>query len=708
MKIVCSTIIYLLSYKTIIKAKNAKYSSNFLNEFNKLDILWGGTNFEPLDLRKINVSSFFFKLHYIPSGFVFGECPQDVDAVCLFLQYSFIQDNKRKEVKMESKSKDEKNKINENKTASENADIDSQTTAQEILKRGVNFYINGGTSEYDYNNDEEFFKVFHHNNHKKKIEIYSPCFNLDENTCSNNKDCFYDHIYRACFQNCKALDENECSKYNECKATNKGCENEGYLSLEIFGSNLGSGVRACELFESEGSCYLMEELYKKFEDENKTNFNCVWLSHTHEFRKHKERDESKKELGKHGNHEKYEEKNENKHKIDDDIINIKRTNHINNSSGPINYHVLSAKESKEIGRNEKPISLVQLKVNEKANKDAKKKSNKKGGANEEQEDEEDEKDDEEDLQLNDENEDEEQQEEVEVDEEEEEGENSDNELEKKGAKKKGEKEKSDQTSANSEGEKRNVSNENNGNAPTSIGNNEGGNNERSNGKSGDTDDSVNENMSKEDELQKVPKNSTNDKTELVTESIINENDASDKSNKENFITDINQMGEKKNINEYTNFKENNEHSQNEKEIIIHEHHYDDNKGGYDEYVRVESHICANLNEKPNPSVLLEGALMAEKEAELRILKKKYNITDNDICVKPSNEPHIILNPDKKFYVIGEKIEFKCPDGYKIIGTTNVGVCTGRNKIVPNISCESLKDFNETEKQNIQKLNSIIS
>ncbi|KNC35513.1 hypothetical protein PFLG_00435 [Plasmodium falciparum RAJ116] len=133
----------------------------------------------------------------------------------------------------------------------------------------------------------------------------------------------------------------------------------------------------------------------------------------------------------------------------------------------------------------------------------------------------------------------------------------------------------------------------------------------------------------------------------------------------------------------------------------------DNNGTY-EIIKVETHICANLNEKPNPSTLLEGALIAENEAQLQKIKKKYKVTDNEICVRPTNSSYVSLIPDKKYYLLGEKIEFKCQEGYKIIGTTNIGVCTGRNIISPNITCESLTNFDDVEKDNIQKMNNIIN
>lgn len=149
------------------------------------------------------------------------------------------------------------------------------------------------------------------------------------------------------------------------------------------------------------------------------------------------------------------------------------------------------------------------------------------------------------------------------------------------------------------------------------------------------------------------------------------------------------------------------HTQNEKDILKHNFYGKDNNGTY-EIIKVETHICANLNEKPNPSTLLEGALIAENEAQLQKIKKKYKVTDNEICVRPTNSSYVSLIPDKKYYLLGEKIEFKCQEGYKIIGTTNIGVCTGRNIISPNITCESLTNFDDVEKDNIQKMNNIIN
>lgn len=124
-------------------------------------------------------------------------------------------------------------------TSEEIIDMKPQLASQEMWRKGENFYMHGATNTNEQNDDEDLFESFH-KNHNSNIKINSPCFDLqDKEMCSNNKECFYDDAYKACFQNCALVNEKKCSLYSECKHTPNGCQNEGNkkinpLSWHIF------------------------------------------------------------------------------------------------------------------------------------------------------------------------------------------------------------------------------------------------------------------------------------------------------------------------------------------------------------------------------------------------------------------------------------------------------------------------------------------
>ncbi|CRG98131.1 apical sushi protein, putative [Plasmodium gallinaceum] len=651
MNIICNILIFLLYYK-ITKASDKKYnkilssSSKLKENSNNLDLLNLKKNEIRNQQKKIKIFNELSKIESINSHPYFRS------------KFSFFQNNDNaNDTNSIDKKNDEKENNNISNTKHELIDVKSQLEEQEIIRRGEHFYLNGGSAKYEYNNDEDFFKNFQ-NNHNNKIEIYSPCFDLtDMKTCKENQACFYDNIYQSCFQNCKLLEEKECLKYTECKFSNNGCENQGYVNLQVFGNDLGSGIRACELFETEESCYLMEKHYKQLEDENKTNFNCMWLSYNHEWKEYEKEIKNNKK-----------EENENI----EETKNIRGENQQKEKNDDINYNTLRNDKPGEIAKNEKFLSLLELHLNEKKKNSSKSKSKKKKESEEENDDFDEYNEEENEQNMNESDHDNNNE-----DEEEDYDEENDEEYTIK------KKNKKDNMESNNENlnETKNVDNIENEERYTKR-----------------------ENIFKKDQV-KIPETDTiNEKSEILIETI-NE-DKQKKNDKSNSSIDINSKNEK----EYTDplYNDENNNVQNEKEISKHDFNRKKNNKENEKSLKVETHICANLNERPNPSILLEGALLAENEAELQKIKKKHNVSENEICERPRKEPHVSLIPDKKYYLIGEKIEFKCKDGYKFIGTTNVAVCIGRNKIMPNITCESLKDFDETEKANIQKINNIIS
>nr|AER45488.1 rhoptry neck protein-1 [Plasmodium vivax] len=732
-------IAHLLCYNVQLRAKEPKWGHALLGGQNKLESAWGGgtTMEEEIPPKDDTVE---------------GETSQTFEETTalegedghpnLRSTFSFFQGKGREEVEPNAQQRHEGSAQrgdvpSDHQGELNHADTPSQIATEKNINGGENLPINGGgklpigggeklpigggeklpigggIADYEYNNDEEFFKSFHSDNANKQIEIKSPCFNLkNENECTESRNCFYDHSYKACFQNCKSLGERDCYRYTECKLTINGCENEGFLNINVFGSDIGSDVRACELFNSEGSCYMMEEQYKNFGSKEKTNFNCVWMSYKHEYRKHKEGGAAKR-------HKK--EPHEQRGGELGGVIDVHRANGQSEEGGHPNYHVLRSDGPRSIARDEKFLSLLELKSNEKKKKnpkngnngkETKKENAKKGKAHGDDEDDNDDEDDDdsgeglqadEDPDFNDVNDEEGAKKEEDLEGEgADEDEDFDDELEKKRGKGKGK-----------EG---------------SSADGEGSDMKRSEGKEPSDEAPSGESTPKGDELLVPPEKLVALPTEVVTESIIEDASVADKDGQPGERGQDGQPGQPGQPSQPGQLTmdghadaENDElpgghpagkgnlgSPPHERDILKHNFHSSGHGDQYDEWISVETSICVNLNERPNPSVLLEGALIAEKEAELRSIKKKYKVTDNEICVKPSNEPNISFSPNKNFYVLGEKIEFKCQNGYKIVGTTTVGVCVGRNKIVPNISCESLNDFDGVQKENTQKINSMIS
>ncbi|SOV11198.1 apical sushi protein [Plasmodium sp. gorilla clade G2] len=743
MKIIYHVLIFLLHYNIIIKAKENK-NDNFLNGIYKLQNIWRNTTLGELDLKKANMEN--------AEGIIekFNDSKKnDISRHPHFRsKLSFLEHKNHNDMGIVSnhqhKIKDHKN---DEHISQEIIDMKPQLASQEMWRKGENFYMHGATNTNEQNDDEDFFESFH-NNHNSNIKINSPCFDLQEKEmCSNNKGCFYDDTYKACFQNCKLLNEKNCSLYSECKHTFNGCENEGYLNIEVFGSNLGGDVRACELFESEGSCYLMEQLFKKLsQDKKETNFNCVWLSYKHELKSYNDENEPKtinNNIGTFENENENENKNKNKYIYMNNVENEHKNHHLenvhknhhlknpyhedinNNKHNHFNYHVLSSSVPRQIVKNEKFLSLLELNLKGKKkeiNKNNKNNKKKKKNDDEDEEDDDDIEDEDDDLDIegkNNEFNDEEGEENSKdlknnnIDENEEDGSDDEDDL------------------FNNELKNKKINNNNNNNNNKNKNKNKKDTNKKNNKIKNEFHDDNNElseeNLINDDEKKnKKIKNKDINETDNISEN--NEIEISstdlteqyeDKYNydKKNNINNINTNNNFNNINTFGINKDilhNNKHINhsshihNEEKDILKHNFYGRDKNGTYEIIKVETHICANLNEKPNPSTLLEGALIAENEAELQKLKKKYKVTDNEICVRPTNSSYVSLIPDKKYYLLGEKIEFKCQEGYKIIGTTNIGVCTGRNIISPNITCESLTNFDDIEKDNIQKMNNIIN
>ncbi|SOV74075.1 apical sushi protein [Plasmodium sp. gorilla clade G3] len=720
MKIIYHVLIFLLHYNIIIKAKENN-NDNFLNGIYKLQNIWRNTTLGELDLKKANIENAEGIIEKINDT-----KKNDISHHPHFRsKLSFLENKNPKDMAIvtnhQHKVKDHKN---DEYKAQEINDVKPQLANQEMWRKGENFYIHGATNTNEQNDDEDFFESFH-KNHNNNIKINSPCFDLqDKEMCSNNKECFYDDTYKACFQNCKLLNEKNCSLYSECKHTPNGCENEGYLNIQVFGSDLGGDVRACELFESEGSCYLMEKLFKKLsEDKKETSFNCVWLSYKHELRSYDDENSPR------ANNDNIETLgNKNKYIYMNNVESIHKNYHLqnpyhedikHNKHKSFNYHVLSSSVPRQIAKNEKFLSLLQLNL-----KGKKKEKNKK--KNDDEDDDIDEEDDDLDIEgknneFNDEEGDENSKDlkNNNIDDNEEDDINDEDDLFNNEKKKK------------NKNKNKNNNNNNNNNSNNNINNNKKNkqntqkkNNKIKNEFDDDNDDVSEENLINDEEKKnnKIKKNkdiinetdniSENNEIEISSKDLTEQYEDKynyDKKNNmstNNNFNNTNTFAINKDIlhNKYINH---NSHIQNEKDILKHNFYGKDKNGSY-EIIKVETHICANLNEKPNPSTLLEGALIAENEAHLQKLKKKYKVTDNEICIRPTNSSYVSLIPDKKYYLLGEKIEFQCQEGYKIIGTTNIGVCTGRNIISPNITCESLTNFDDVEKDNIQKMNNIIN
>ncbi|KJP88367.1 hypothetical protein AK88_01983 [Plasmodium fragile] len=704
MNVLCGIIIaHLLCCNVELRAKEPKPGHALPGGQNKLESAWGGeATMEEQILPQDDTE-------HGDTSQAFDDTTEDQvedEHAHLRSTFSFFQGNGHQDVQQKAQEGHEGNMQHVNTPSDHQGDLNhvgppTQIAPEEIIKQGENLYINGGVTNYEYNNDDEIFKSFHSENDNKHIEINSPCFNLkNENACAENKNCFYDHSYQACFQNCKLLGARECSRYTECKLGMNGCENEGYVNINVFGSDIGSDVRACELFNSEGSCYMMEELYKNFGNNQKTNFNCVWLSYKHEYRKNKaggagtrHKKKPHQQTGvEHGG-----------------VINVHTTHGQSEPDGHPNYHVLRTDGQRTIGKDEEFLSLLELNLSEKkkkktpnssAGKETKKANAKKGKSHGDDEDDDDDDDmgegldAEEDPDFNDLNDEEDMEKEVDVEgdgADEKEDDDFDEQFEKKIGKSKG-KELSKDTKGSS-------------------GDGEGSNMKQMEGKKASDEAPTGESISEAHEVLVPPEKLVETPTEIVTESMIYDTGKADTNGKDD--QDGQDGHAAKGGNEQLPGKHpigngNLGSPPHEKDILKHNFNISGHGDHYDEWITVESSICANLNDRPNPSVLLQGALIAEKEAELRSIKNKYKITDNEICVKPSNAHNISFSPKKNFYVMGEKIEFTCQNGYKIVGTTNVGVCVGRNKIVPNISCESLNDFDDVQKQNIQKINSMIN
>ncbi|SOV76181.1 apical sushi protein [Plasmodium reichenowi] len=715
MKIIYHILIFLLHYNIIIKAKENK-NDNFLNGIYKLQNIWRNTTLGELDLKMANIEN--------AEGIIekFNDSNKsDINQHPHFRsKLSFLEHKNHKDMGIvtnhQNKVKDDK----KNEYISEEIiDMKPQLASQEMWRKGENFYIHGATNTNEQNDDEDLFESFH-KNHNSNIKINSPCFDLqDKEMCSNNKECFYDDAYKACFQNCILVNEQKCSLYSECKHTPNGCQNEGYLNIQVFGSNLGGDVRACELFESEGSCYLMEKLFQKLSEEKKeTSFNCVWISYKHELRSYDDENEPKE-----NNDDMVALENKNKYIYMNNVESIHKNHHLenpyhedikHNKHKSFNYHVLSSSVPRQIAKNERFLSLLQL--NLKGKKKEKKRKKK-----DDEDDDIDEEDDDLDIEgKNNEFNDEEEENNKDlknnnIDGNEEDGTNDKDDLFNK------KKKKNNNNNNNNNNSNNNNSNNNNNNNKNKQNTNKK-NNKIINEFDDDIDEVSEENLlNDEEKKQNKIKNKNINETDNISEN--NEIEISSKDLTEQYEDKYNydkknNMGTNNNFNNTNTFVNNKNnlhnkyinhasHTQNEKDILKHNFYGKDKNGTY-EIIKVETHICANLNEKPNPSTLLEGALIAENEAQLQKIKKKFKVTDNEICVRPTNSSYVSLIPDKKYYLLGEKIEFKCQEGYNIIGTTNIGVCTGRNIISPNITCESLTNFDDVEKDNIQKMNNIIN
>ncbi|ETB59888.1 hypothetical protein YYC_03254 [Plasmodium yoelii 17X] len=702
MNIIYNVIAYILCYKILVEGKDAN-GVNFLNRFNRSDSIINDQKFEPLDLTKNLAGTGVAKFDNVK------KTDENDDHSFRRSKFSFIQNVMNTNV--ESSNKNEKEKSGDSK---KNTEIfyseKSKTTNEEIIKNGENFYINGGVTEYGYNNDEEFYNSFHVNNNRKPIKINSLCFDLsDTESCQQNSNCFYDDIYKTCFQKCSLLNESDCLKYSECKYENGTCENHGFLSIKVFDNDFGSDVRSCELFESEESCYLMETRYKKSDNNNRTNFNCVWLTYNHEIKKNK--------------------KNANDHleKIDMNSTVSQNVKMEKQNDGNMNY-ILRTNNPAGIAKDEKFISLLEIKLNSKkkkgnsVDKGSKNGGSKNGGNKNSGKKKDDDDDDEEEIPNDDESN-------IDLDDiddddfKDDEEDDDDIETDKMNEPNK------DKNDINNNMENSTSSviiSDSQNNIQMDKKNTEGNTNEVS--KNLDNNNKFEQNRKQNELLNYINNNNdSNSNNESKLEESINIQNNVEKEHDingsfpeliENAVKisaePIENEGKINNMNidgdnKYDLDRDN--HLSIEKEVVQHDFHNSlnnentsnpQNNNEYEDIITIETHICTNLNNKPNPSVLLEGALLAESEAELRKIKKVYNLPEEEICVKPAKETHIIYNPNKEYYLVGEKIEVTCQKGYKISGKTNNTLCIGRNKIMPNIFCE-LENDNESSHENIYKL-----
>ncbi|SCM03541.1 apical sushi protein, putative [Plasmodium chabaudi chabaudi] len=697
MNIIYNVIAYILCYKILVEGKEANGVS-FLNIINKSDSIINDQRFEPLDLTKNRAGTGVIEFSNA------NKTDEDDDHSFRRSKLSFIQNEINKNVEPSNKDKNEKDKSVDSKKNAETFHSEkSKITNEEIIKNGEDFYINEGVTEYGYNNDEEFYNSFHVNTNNKPVNINSLCFGLtDSDSCQQNSNCFYDDIYKTCFQKCSLLNERDCLKYSECKYENGTCENHGFLSIKVFDNDFGADMRSCELFESEESCYLMETRYKKSDNNNRTNFNCVWLTYEQEIKKNKKNEN--------GNMEKINTNGTISQNVEMEKQNDKNMNYILRTNNPVS-----------IAKDEKFISLLETKLNNKKKKGnnvnkgnknvGKKNVGKKnvGKKNDDDDDNDDidDMDDESDIDL-DELDDDDFKDDDDDDDDIENNKTNEPYGDKNGISKNMKKSTSSVTITGSQNniqmDKKNTEgniNEVNKN----IGNtNKFEKNESlnySNNNNSNNESKLKENVNIQNTVEK--KNGINGSfSELAENSVEISAEPIDNEGKINNI----------NINEDNKYDLNSDtHISIEKEVIQHDFHDSLNKKNtsnsqnnneYDDVVTIETKICINLNTKPSPSILLEGALLAESEAELRKIEKKYNLSEEEICVKPPKETHIIYNPSKEYYIVGEKIEVTCQKGYKISSKTNNVLCIGGNKIMPNIICES-ENNNEYHGENKYKL-----
>ncbi|VEV55880.1 apical sushi protein, putative [Plasmodium vinckei vinckei] len=685
MNTIYNVIAYILCYKILVEGKEANGVS-FLNIFNKSDSIINDQRFEPLDLTKNLAGTGVTEFDNA------SKTDEDDDHSFRRSKLSFIQNEINKNVEPSNKDKNEKDKSVDSKKNGETFHSEkSKITNEEIIKNGEDFYINEGVTEYGYNNDEEFYNSFHVNNNNNPVKINSLCFGLaDSDSCQQNSNCFYDEIYKTCFQKCSLLNERDCLKYSECKYENGACENHGFLSIKVFDNDFGEDIRSCELFESEESCYLMETRYKKSDNNNRTNFNCVWLTYKQEIKKN------------------IKNENDNMEKIDTNATISQNIETEKQNDRNMNY-ILRTNNPVSIAKDEKFISLLEIKLNNKKKKgNSADKENKNDGK---KNDDDDDDDGESDIDLD----------EIDDDYFKDDDEDDDD---------------IESNKMNETYEDKNDINNNMDKSISSVTTPDSQNNIQMDKKN--TEGNINEVSKNLDDTNKFEKNLEKNKSlnyrnnnNSNLESKLEENvNIQNNIEKENGITgSFSELAENSvkiiaepidndskisniNINEDNKYDlDNDTHISIEKEVIEHDFHnslnkentsYPQNNNKYEDIVTIETNICINLNTKPSPSVLLEGALLAESEAELRKIKKKYNLPEEEICVKPPKETHMIYNPNKEYYIVGEKIEIKCQKGYKISSKTNNALCIGGNKIMPNIFCE-LENDNEYRGGNKYKL-----
>lgn len=440
----------------------------------------------------------------------------------------------------------------------------------------------------------------------------------------------------------------------------------------------------------------METRYKQSDNNNRTNFNCVWLTYNHEIKKNKQNS------------------NDNLEKIDMNSTISQNVKMEKQNDGNMNY-ILRKNNPEGIAKDEKFISLLEIKLNSKKKKgNSVNKGNKNGGKKNDNDEEEILNDDESGIDLDDIDDDD-----FKDDEEDDDGIENDK--------------------MNEPHEDKNNIHNNMENSTSSATIADSQNNIQMEKKN--TEGNINEVSKNLDDINKFEQN--REQNELLNYRNNNNDSNSNHESKLEESINIQNNGEKEhdingsfpelienavkisaepieNEGKINNMNINggniydldrDKHLSIEKEVVQHDFHNSLNKENtnnpqknneYEDIIMIETPICTNLNNKPRPSVLLEGALLAESEAELRKIKKVYNLPEEEICVKPAKETHIIYNPNKEYYLVGEKIEVTCQKGYKIYGKTNNTLCIGRNKIMPNIFCE-LENNNESRHENIYKL-----